>query len=146
MSLEICEGPLQERRFCSNYRGEINLACRKSRINIQVGRREQPLITESFQADQKRIAGKSGEELIWRVAIAGRTQRQHLPKRLAGFSQPIGESVSGRAQITNSKAARKRGRVKQDAAETRKMHQTTVSIRPLHQKSQHFKKSNGLTS
>src|SRR6185437_13734922 len=82
---EALEGLAQERLLARKHALEIDAILGKA---VRVGR---------FEADQQGIAGKRGEELVRRLAIAGRSKRQHLPESLAGIVEPIGKAEGGRA-------------------------------------------------
>ena len=87
-----------------------------------IGGGEKTLVYETVGTDEERVAGKRGEALIRRVAIAGRTKRQHLPQPLLARGEEIDELEGGRTQVANSIATRQRGRMKQDAARPSKRH------------------------
>ena len=48
---------------------------------------------EPVRADQKWVAGESGEGLVGRVDKAGRPQREHLPDRLPALGQEVDELI-----------------------------------------------------
>ena len=50
-----------------------------------------PCSIRQIEADQQRIAGERGKALVWRVAVAGRSERQHLPESLAGRGEQVEE-------------------------------------------------------
>ena len=59
---------------------------------------EHAFLCQTLQADQHRVTGEGGEELVGRIAIAGGAEREHLPEGLFRFCQPIGKAEGFRAQ------------------------------------------------
>src|SRR5271157_2154066 len=84
------------------------------------------MLDQFFRTDQERISGERGQARIGRLAVAGGHQRQHLPYLLAGGGQKICETKCLRSEISDSKAARERSRMQQDAAGARKLHVFTI--------------------
>src|SRR5262249_1493267 len=87
-----------------------------------------PSLGEPLQADQQRIARKCGDRGIGGVSVSHWTERQNLPKTLAGRSQKIHELVCGRAEISNASRRRKRGGMQKDSGDSRKRHVAWFSV------------------
>src|SRR5262245_49296909 len=83
---------------------------------------EEPFVDQMFDADEQRVAGKSGETLIWRIAVAGGTERQYLPHALSRGGQQLDEVKHARAEVADSGATRQRRRMKKHTARTWKRH------------------------
>ena len=47
-----------------------------------------PSLDQRIEADEQRIARERGETLVRGIAVAGGTERQHLPEALAGRGEP----------------------------------------------------------
>ena len=96
---------------------EVDVPWRERRTGgADLGLGEQSVLDQPFEADQQRIAGKRGEALVRRVAVAGRSERQHLPEPLAGGGEQIDELEGARPEIADAEAARQRGRMEEHAA------------------------------
>jgi hypothetical protein len=87
---------------------------------------EQTLITQALKTQQQRVAGKSGEALVRRIAVSGGIQRQHLPQLLSRSQEEVCEFVGAGAEIADAEAARKRSEVEQNSTTSRKFHSVTI--------------------
>ena len=67
---------------------------------------QQSVFSQPFRTDQQRVTGECGIRGIRRVAVAGRSQRQHLPETLTGLDEEIDELVSLRSEVADTKTAR----------------------------------------
>jgi hypothetical protein len=83
---------------------------------------EQTLITQAFKTQQQRVAGKSGEALVRRIAVSGGIQRQHLPQLLSSGEKEVCEFVRAGAEVADAEAARERSEMKQNSTTPRKFH------------------------
>jgi len=57
---------------------------------------EKSQIAQALKTQQLRVAGKSGEALIRRIAVSSGIQWQHLPQRLSGGEEEVSEFVGAR--------------------------------------------------
>ena len=126
--VESLEYTRPERFAVRDHGREIHCVCGRLRDGPDISGGEKTLVQQAVGTDQERVAGKRGEALIRRVAITGRTKRQHLPQPLLAHGEQIDELEGGGTQVANSIAARKRGRMKQDAARPSKRHGTTGGV------------------
>ena len=92
----------------------------------QIRRLEQTLIAQALKTQQQRVAGKSGEALVRRIAVSGGIQRQHLPQLLSSGDEEVREFVSAGAKITDAEATGQRSEVEQDSTTSRKFHSVTI--------------------
>ena len=100
----------------------IHLCLWKAGTIAPVLRREQTLFSQRFQADQKRVPSKRGEDLVGRVTISSRPERKHLPDALLCCVKKVGKTEGLTAKIADTEAARKRGRMKENSARTGTFH------------------------
>src|SRR5579863_8992320 len=74
----------------------------------QVLSRKQPLFAERIQVEQERIAGECREQLVRRVPISRRPERQYLPDLLLRLRQKLHKLIRRTSQIANAMAAGQR--------------------------------------
>ena len=96
--------------------------CARRRSCTHFRLREQTVLDQPVGADEQRIAGKRREALIRRVAVARRSERQHLPQPLPAGGEEVDELEGGGAEVADPEAARQRRGVQQDAARARERH------------------------
>src|ERR1019366_9836511 len=102
---ENLRGPAQRRHLEFDHRPIVDEVFGKRLRQIQVGCLQQSLIAQALQAEQHRVAGKSGEALVRGIGITSRIQRQHLPQYLSGGEEEVCELVGAGAKIADPKAA-----------------------------------------
>src|SRR5216684_1945304 len=118
--------PAQGRHPEFDHRSILDRVFGKRRRLSQVGRPEQTLIVQALKTEQQRVASKSGEARVRRIAIAGGVQRQHLPQLLSGGNEEICEFVGAGAEISDAEGTRKRSEVEQNSTTSRKFHSVTI--------------------
>jgi hypothetical protein len=62
---------------------------------------QQSFFDEPVGADQESVAGERRQQLIRRIAVAGRSERQRLPPALSCFSEFIDPLHRTRPQVAN---------------------------------------------
>ena len=62
-----------------DHRREVDMLQRERARVAGLRFREQSVLNQLFEADEQGIAGKRGEALVRRVAVASRSEREHLP-------------------------------------------------------------------
>ena len=80
----------------------VEIDCRgRKRPACAIPRPQQSVLDQPVGADQERVARKRRQGLVGRIAIAGRTQRQHLPPALPSLLKPVDPGDSPRTHIAN---------------------------------------------
>ncbi len=120
--LEAIEHARPERLAVCDDGGEIDVSVGKRRLAARLGGREPSLFDQRIEADEQRIARECGETLVRGIAVAGGTERQHLPEALAGRGEQIDELEGARAQIPDAEASGQGGRMQEHAARTGRRH------------------------
>src|SRR5205814_8701278 len=96
--------------------------------------RQQALLGQALEADERGRAGEGRQRAVGRVAVAGRAQRQHLPPALAGLSEKIGEAPGPAPQFALVSRAGEAGRMEEQAsaplAEPRESHPEILGTPP----------------
>src|SRR5437764_13773132 len=110
------------------HRFKLDLRRRQRRNRIKVGLRYQSFLKKILWTDEQSVTGEGGIAGVGRITIAGRPKRQHLPQTLAAGDQKIGKGISFITQIADTKASRKRSRMKQNAAGSGKTHVAVSSL------------------
>lgn len=123
--LKSSERAPQDALFEWNDRAIINGDVGQNRRIGKVRRRQQRFFEQNVEVDQQRVAGKGGETLVGRVAIAGRTERHHLPDTLTRSRQQIGKIIRAISQVTNPPPRRERCRMQQDTAGSLAVHRSS---------------------
>src|SRR5215510_14360536 len=95
--------------------GEVDATVLKPRGPASLVFSQQSVLDQPFGADEQRIAGERREALIWRIAVAGRAERQDLPDSLALGREPVDELDRPRSEVPDIGPARERSRMEEDA-------------------------------
>ncbi len=103
--------PKQSRSLEPGRRLEVDLVFWKGRRFGQIRLLKQSLIPQALKAQQQRIAGKSGEALVRRIAVSSGIQGQHLPQLLSGGGKEVRELAGTRPEIADAKATWQRSAV-----------------------------------
>ena len=105
MSAETCECLAQEGALPVDYALEIHRSFGEGRRAGEIRRFDPASFSQNFGANQERISGEGGKELIRRFPVSYWTQRENLPDALTGGSQPIGEAAGLGTEIADAIAS-----------------------------------------
>jgi hypothetical protein len=114
--IEPFEDSRPERSTVTDHVFVVNASGVESRRVVEIRIVEQTAPLEILQADQQWVARECRKRLVWRIAVTGRTERQHLPDSLTASREKIDELERARAEIPDAEASGQRRWMEQQAA------------------------------
>jgi hypothetical protein len=116
--VEAIEDSRPERLTMGDHGGKVDRPGGEDLLARHVCRGEQPVLEQPFEADQQRIPRKRRKALVRGIAVASRSERQHLPQTLAGGGEEIDKRERTGAEVTDAEASRQRCRMQEHATGT----------------------------
>src|SRR5438105_1824584 len=92
----------------------VNMIGRKAKT-FEIRTFQQTVLRQEVRTYQIGISGKGAKRLIGRIAVAGRSQGQHLPPGLPGADQTLDPGVRCRAKVADAIGTWQRGGMQKDA-------------------------------